>query len=69
MLINQPFTRMEKIKKESKWVSHELSELATQNFNHLSFILLPRHKKKQFLYQTVMAMKNRSIIIILSVKS
>jgi len=38
-----------KIQKKGKWIPHELSELAIQNYN-TCLSLLSRHKKKQVLY-------------------
>jgi len=44
---------MRKIKKESKWIPHELFKLTIQNCLIICISLLFLHKKKQFLYQIV----------------
>jgi len=44
---------VEKIKKEDKWVPHDLSKLTIQNCLTICTLLLSRHKKKQFLSQIV----------------
>jgi len=46
LIVSDRLHAMEKIQKEGKWISHELSELTIQNRSTICISLLFRHKKE-----------------------
>jgi len=51
------YTQWKRLKKEGKWIPHELSELAIQNCLTICTLLLSRYKKKRTYYDNLKCKK------------